>query len=486
LRAKFRFLFENIYAVAIVALVVRLIFVFAFPEGTGDTATYFIVAQNILEHGCVSMSDPLVGDCVPHWGGNHLPLYPALIALFWFLIGEGPWGIQIAQTVLYVGALIRLYTTMRAARFQPTILYAVLWCMALSPLQVAYARFILPQTLSQALVVWFCAELIAYWKRKDEEYPWLLLVSCSCAIFMRYSGLCLLFPLGVYALRKYTFRRAIFLYMCWGLLILSPLALWSARSVSVGLPFPPRLMYNRDLQHDMSGLWRWIKTWETEEQDELAFTFFMFAKGYSGARVPEKAFLGASDRDVVTSLLNNLKKRDGHPIPRTIDTSFGTLADNRIEQNFWRFKVGIVLKRMALVWFKPQNGMGWPTPGFLANGFYKTALSLLEHKDLFGVYHLMINNASYVIFKIIAIVWRGLLVVVLLVACLRSKDLAPIYQMLIFTAAMLAISQSIFLGIVCGVDSRLIAEIVPLLETANTIFLCQALFKTRVAQQVIG
>jgi hypothetical protein len=37
---------------------------------SGDSHTFALVAENILEHFCVSMSDPADGDCAPHWGGN--------------------------------------------------------------------------------------------------------------------------------------------------------------------------------------------------------------------------------------------------------------------------------------------------------------------------------------------------------------------------------------------------------------------------------
>ena len=53
------------------------------PATSGDWTIYQTVAVNILDNGCVSLSDPMGGACLPHWGGNHLPGFPAFVALIW-------------------------------------------------------------------------------------------------------------------------------------------------------------------------------------------------------------------------------------------------------------------------------------------------------------------------------------------------------------------------------------------------------------------
>ena len=57
------------------------------PEIGGDTIGYQNVALNILYNFCVSLSDPATKECVPHWGGNQLPGYPAFLALNYWLFG---------------------------------------------------------------------------------------------------------------------------------------------------------------------------------------------------------------------------------------------------------------------------------------------------------------------------------------------------------------------------------------------------------------
>ena len=67
------------------ASIPRLLLVQFFPWFEGDGTVYVAVARNILENACVSMSDPQSAACVPHWGGNQPPGYPAFIAVAWKL-----------------------------------------------------------------------------------------------------------------------------------------------------------------------------------------------------------------------------------------------------------------------------------------------------------------------------------------------------------------------------------------------------------------
>ena len=55
----------------LLTFIFRSIFIFFFPETGGDYDIYSKVAKNILRGCGVSLSDPLLDDCVPHFGGNH-------------------------------------------------------------------------------------------------------------------------------------------------------------------------------------------------------------------------------------------------------------------------------------------------------------------------------------------------------------------------------------------------------------------------------
>jgi len=95
------------------AIAVRLIFVLAVPFGGGDWDIYSTVAENILRGCGVSLSQPDSGQCIPHFGGNHLPGYPAFVALMWLVSGHADMAIRFAQLLLYAVALGRLVLVVR-------------------------------------------------------------------------------------------------------------------------------------------------------------------------------------------------------------------------------------------------------------------------------------------------------------------------------------------------------------------------------------
>ena len=74
-----------------IAIAVRLVFILAFPSSGGDWDIYSTVAENILRGCGVSLSPPDRGQCVPHFGGNHLPGYPAFVAVIWLAPGIRTW-----------------------------------------------------------------------------------------------------------------------------------------------------------------------------------------------------------------------------------------------------------------------------------------------------------------------------------------------------------------------------------------------------------
>ena len=65
--------------VALVAIIPRILFLFFAPERAADSNIYETVAENILSGCGVSLSPVGSGECVPHFGGNQGPGYPAFI-----------------------------------------------------------------------------------------------------------------------------------------------------------------------------------------------------------------------------------------------------------------------------------------------------------------------------------------------------------------------------------------------------------------------
>ena len=85
----------------LLTFILRSIFVFFFPETGGDYDIYSTVANNILRGCGVSLSDPLLDDCVPHFGGNHGPGYDAFISLIWYLTDYSNNAVRLIQALIY-------------------------------------------------------------------------------------------------------------------------------------------------------------------------------------------------------------------------------------------------------------------------------------------------------------------------------------------------------------------------------------------------
>ncbi|MBM3557543.1 MAG: glycosyltransferase family 39 protein, partial [Alphaproteobacteria bacterium] len=196
-----------VLAAFVAALVPRLTLALIWPQRSGDTKVYLTVARNILENACVSLSDPASGACLPHWGGNQLPGYPAFVALVWKLFGESDIAIVIAQSV--IGAAAVAYAGYALLRFLGDARRAV-WGVALlafSPLCVPWTRWILTDGLSIAATLWVFSELVLSIARRQLR---ILAVALSAitALFLRYDNIVLIVPIALVGVALHGFTQA--------------------------------------------------------------------------------------------------------------------------------------------------------------------------------------------------------------------------------------------------------------------------------------
>jgi hypothetical protein len=161
------------------------------------------------------------------------------------------------------------------------------------------------------------------------------------------------------------------------------------------------------------------------------------------------------------SILSNM---DGKAIPENIDQAFSHLTEQRLKKDYLKFRIVVTIKRMFLLWIKPQNGMGWPTPKSLERGFYPEFETLILNNNYASLCLLVSKYSPYVFFKLLAISWRMGIVVFFLFVFGWLRHFKSQDQLFLFMTASLVLSQSGFVAMVGGVDSRLIAEIVPAME----------------------
>ena len=102
-----------LYSCFALSFLVRLVFIFLFPETGGDYDIYSTVAKNILRGCGVSLSDPYSDDCVPHFGGNHGPGYDFFIAIIWYFFEQSNSAVRIIQTFIYCFFCFYLLSALR-------------------------------------------------------------------------------------------------------------------------------------------------------------------------------------------------------------------------------------------------------------------------------------------------------------------------------------------------------------------------------------
>jgi hypothetical protein len=391
-------------AVALATVLPRLIFIWAAPALQGDGATYAIVALNILHNGCVSMSDPALGACVPHWGGNQLPGYPAFIALAWFLTGEWSPAPLIAQTLAYggaaaylVGAVIRGGGGMRGALMVGAVL-------VLSPTLVAWPRVLLTETLAAAGALWVLAVIlrsIADGKLRMVELGLVFAVG----IFVRYDFALLAVPIAIAGFYLHTPSQALRRGAVVALIAAIPFGAWAGRNMAVGIaPVQPFGMTTSG-DPAPSGTLDWMGTWITGPYDLPISIWPALTGDYQSIVPPDRAFASAAERETAIGLVADLIRSGHGPVPQNIDDAFANLAKaKRRADPLWQ-RLGLPLRRAGEMWLSPFPSLGWP--GEIGTG-RSTVLAAVKNGDFATVAAFARDNAGPAAAKALVAGWRYL------------------------------------------------------------------------------
>jgi len=305
------------------ALAMRIAAVLQPPLGDGDWWTYSRVAGNILAGCGVSLSE--AGACVPHFGGNGLPGYPAFIALAWLLLGPTKIAVLWAQSIvsaLAVPWLARGVTRM-AGRNAGLVCGLV---AALSPLQAFMARRALTEELTIGVVNWLLAELaVSIAERRLRVLP--IAAAISVGLFLRLDFVVFLVPVAIIGLWLHGFAGALRRGCLLAALLCLPLGAWSLRNVAVGIdPLPPaRSWMLPNGSQGPQGYLAWLKQWVTNSDQRAAATFF-WNDDYNVIELLPGSFRRAEDEAPANALLAALRGHAGEPFPPEIDASFADLA----------------------------------------------------------------------------------------------------------------------------------------------------------------
>lgn len=346
--------------VVAVAAVVRGIFIYWSPFGGGDWDIYSVVAENILRGCGVSLSEPSGLECIPHFGGNHLPGYPVFVAAVWALSGHSDMAVRCAQLLLYAIALF--YLMKAVLEYTQSELAGALigLVMALSPLQVAWPRYTQTETLALATGMWVFAEIIlSLAERRLRAVP--IAFGVVAATFIRLDGILLTIPVAVLAFILHPPLKAIRAGLPAAIIVAIPLAAWTARNIIVGLPsWLPAPMVMAHGHRPPLGYLAWGATWISEEYQRPGWGFPINRLQFREVKIDDAAFDSREERELVHAWLAELAEHNGREFPSEIDARFAELARERASRHPIRTFVWLPVVRALGMWKNPFSSFGWP------------------------------------------------------------------------------------------------------------------------------
>lgn len=333
----------------------RLVLAVAGPRLSPDGTLYLNIARNILEHGCVSMSESATGLCVPHWGGNHLPGYPAFLALLGGDIAMAR-GVQILLLSVAVAWL-----SMQLGRLlqRPFLGGLAVLLLVVSPAHMAWGRFVLPDTLTVAVMVWIMAEIAR--ALDTGRLPVLsLALALSAACWLRYDGVAACIPIAIAGFMIYPPWRAVRAGCVIALIVAVPLVAWSVRSAMQGLSWVPQPRFMLDGSFTPNGFLAWGNTWIVNLPQGAGFGYTLSNKAYDEIVIPQNIFTGADERRRVEALMADLARFNQQDFPPEIDARFAELAIERRHNYPVETLLIVPLRRILSFWLSPVASLGWP------------------------------------------------------------------------------------------------------------------------------
>ncbi|WP_294190380.1 glycosyltransferase family 39 protein [uncultured Sphingomonas sp.] len=321
-----RFLLAAIFALA---LIVRIGFALAMPYDSGDWVLYRNVAENIYRGCGVAVTIPGMGDCVPHFGGNQLPLFPAFAAAVWHLSGHSNVAILLTQSLLSAVSIAYLAHAIRRTFTRPAALLAGV-LLACSPVGAIYAGNLETELLTLAATNWVLAELLLSVEAgRLRTLP--LAVALTVAVWLRMDSVLLLAPVALVACAVAApprLRRAITSWSVVTAIVAASCLAWSVRNVAVGLPALPRPWVKTDGTYWARGYTDWVTTWVVGQQ-ERGDALYYDPRDTRHFRLPDTAYALPGERNEVARLIALTRKTPGTAIPPAADAGFARLARAR-------------------------------------------------------------------------------------------------------------------------------------------------------------
>lgn len=447
------------------ALIPRLLIILLFPETGGDYDIYYTVAKNIL-NGCgVSLSNPNDSECIAHFGGNHGPGYPFFLSIIWYIFGENNFFVRLIQVTIFILCSLWL---IRATYIFTNKKKVALWVgilLSISPLLIAWPRYIQTETLSLAFTILVLAELLLSLSQNKFRIIGLSL-SLILATWIRLDNIFLSIPVAVTSIYIHGFMRGFLRGFLVALILSSTWFAWTMRNLVVELPsLIPTDMVIPDGSRPPVGYLKWTKTWVTHEYERGSSLWGINRKNYTNIYIPEKAYKDLAEKEQVLVLLKALKQYDQKEFPKRIDDKFKVIANEKIKNYPFQYWLINPLTRAIRFWSNPFSSFGWPNEMphhtltkeerlLAAKGNLDIILKKVEAYPLQALSKGF--NAAY----------RGIIMLLFLISfyyTYKSKSYSFVYPFRLLSVAYI-ITRTLFVSFNANIETRYLLTTIPFIE----------------------
>ena len=454
-------LFCAVFVFAAALLPRLLLSVFA-PTAGGDWSnSYQPVALNLFLNGCISLSDPAAGLCIPSWGGNQAPGFSTFVAAVWQVFPRSQIAVLGVQSAIVAAAIVLVVLVVEEwTQSQRAGLIAGM-VLAFSPQNMAWVRFASTDALMIAVSLVVIALLLRS-LHQNRLSIWLLSLSMMVALAVRLDTFLFVVPIAVVALTIHGPRGTLQRGLAIGLILLVPAGLWTARNLSVGLPIlPPEFFSPKiDLPH---GYVRWGYGWTVREYQYPTWYYPAVFGEYDRIRIDPDVYVDDMERRQVEGLVSALRSHIGKSIPAPIDDQFEQLDRHRrlvMPIHYWAIYPA---QRIVNMWFNPQNSTAWPVdvrPSAIARYEGETPLMrlLLLARDNPLAAVVKAGSAFY------RLVLLGLAGWIFVLSCRQRQG--GNWRYFVWAAMAYALGRTLFFAYFPLVETRYIMPVTPWLEVA--------------------
>jgi hypothetical protein len=347
-------------ALSLVCLFVLILGVrlsFPGPITEPDSDYYSKVAQNLVKHHCYGW---VHGEtCTPVWG-NQPPGYPMFLAALQALGLQSLYYAVLAQTVIFaIAATYALWAAYTWHKSLATLLISGA-ILALSPVTIAWPRWVMTETLAGAAALWVFAEIFRSLALRRLRILRLSL-ALAAAILVRWDQIWLLIPAAacvIYIGHRNPFnvcRQIGIMSFAAGFLIFFMVL----RAVILGLPLLPSV--EEDLTNGARDFW-WVAA--KNQSFTNSFTWPIEDKTYENvaSQFDYSSVAPGFDTSRLRALLNRISTLPaGAALPQKLDAELAELARNPSSEA-WSHLYLVAYRAMA-IWTQWEflYESGWKT-----------------------------------------------------------------------------------------------------------------------------